>query len=141
MNAIPAELEGGFDVCWSVCAFEHGGTIARGLDLVRAAMRTPKPGGLAVHKTEFNLDADRPAVQAGATVLIQRRRSEALAAERHEMLAPDYDPGQGLFDGFVDTPPFLDSSTPLSPGAPPHLRVAHQGYVTTSIGLIIRKAG
>jgi SAM-dependent methyltransferase len=145
MNAIPAELEGGFDFCWSVCAFEHCGTIARGLDFVRAAMRTLKPGGLAVHTTEFNLDAEGPTVQAGATVLFQRRHIEALrdalAAEGHEMLAPDFAPGNGLFDGFVDMPPFLDSRTPLHQGAPPHLRVAHQGYVTTSIGLIIRKAG
>jgi SAM-dependent methyltransferase len=145
MNAIPAELEGGFDFCWSVCAFEHCGTIARGLDFVRAAMRTLKPGGVAVHTTEFNLDAHGPTPGAGATVLFQRRHIEALraslAAEGHEMLEPDFDPGHGIFDGFVDMPPFLDATTALRQGAPPHLRVAHLGYVTTSIGLVIRKAG
>jgi len=53
MNFIPEHLEG-YDFCWSICAFEHLGSIERGLVFVERAMRVLKPGGLAIHTTEFN---------------------------------------------------------------------------------------
>jgi hypothetical protein len=143
MNAIPAEFAGGFDFCWSVCSFEHCGSIAAGLDFVLASLGTLKPGGLAVHTTEFNLDADGPTIETGGTVLFQRRHFEGLAerlrAEGHELATLDLDPGNGVLDGFVDLPPYLSETTPLRQNHPPHLRLSIAGYVATSVGLIIRK--
>ncbi len=58
MNAIPDDLRD-FDFCWSMCAFEHLGTIARGLDFVENSIATLKPGGVAVHTTEFSFFDDK----------------------------------------------------------------------------------
>ena len=52
MNAIPADLRG-FDFTWSSCALEHLGTLAAGMDFVVAQMDCLRPGGVAVHTTEF----------------------------------------------------------------------------------------
>mgnify|MGYP005869253905 CR=1 FL=1 len=59
MNAIPEDLKRGrFDFLWSVCSLEHLGSLERGEDFVVEAMRCLRPGGVAVHTTEFNLDAE-----------------------------------------------------------------------------------
>lgn len=148
MRRIPAELEQGHDFLWSVCAFEHLGTLQRGLDFVVAAMRCLRPGGLAVHTTEYNLDAEGGTVGRGFTVLYQRRHLEALAArlaaEGHEMLALDEPAAEalGAMDRFVDLPPYRHERFPLGPlWQAPHLRLAYRGRPVTSAGIIIRAKG
>jgi methyltransferase family protein len=60
MAAIPDDLQrGGFDLVWSVCSLEHLGSLERGEAFVLAAMRCLRPGGVAVHTTEYNLDASQ----------------------------------------------------------------------------------
>ena len=144
MRRLPADLEG-FDFLWSVCAFEHLGTLERGLEFVRRAMRCLKPGGVAVHTTEYNLAAEERTLGRGRTVLYQRRHLEALAAslaaEGHEMLALDDAAGEGMLDQFVDLPPYPYHPFPLGPLHAPHLRLAFRGRIVTSAGIIIRKAG
>lgn len=141
MNRIPAELHGQFDFLWSVCSFEHCGTIEKGLAFVTNAMACLKPGGLAVHTTEFNMDARGRTIEAGNTVLFQKRHIEALgarlAAMGHRMRPVNYDPGRQLLDQFVDLPPYHDPAHPLAMPMSPHLRVSSKGHVATSIGLII----
>jgi len=146
MNAIPEDLHGGFDFLWSICSFEHCGSIGQGLDFVVEAMKCLRPGGLAVHTTEFNLDPAGATIEDGPTVLFQRHHIEELArrleAEGHHMLPVDFSPGAGVLDAFVDLPPY-----PGTPGMSlpypdsPHLRLLIGGMVATSIGLVIRKAG
>ena len=46
MNAIPDSLAGQFDFCWSVCAYEHLGSIERGLRFVENSLKVLKPGGI-----------------------------------------------------------------------------------------------
>src|SRR5690606_19636013 len=53
MNAIDNDISG-YDFCWSICAYEHLGSIKKGQDFVVNAMKVLKPGGIAVHTTEFN---------------------------------------------------------------------------------------
>ena len=73
MAAIPPDLMlGGFDFVWSVCSLEHLGSLEAGERFVMAAMRCLKPGGIAVHTTEYNLDATGPTLEDGPTVLYQR---------------------------------------------------------------------
>ena len=45
----------GFDAVWSSCCFEHLGSPQAGLDFVLASMDCLRPGGLAVHTTEFDV--------------------------------------------------------------------------------------
>jgi SAM-dependent methyltransferase len=145
MNAIPEDLRrGGFDFCWSVCSFEHLGSIAAGLDFVARSLDCLRPGGVAVHTTEFNMEAEGRTIESGVTVLYQRRHIEALAARLtaagHAVLPIDFDPGDGVLDRFVDLPPFAEANGAQVVPDTPHLRMAMSEHVATSIGIIIRKA-
>ena len=143
MNRIPEDLHGGFDFLWSVCSLEHCGSIAQGLDFVVEAMRCLRPGGVAVHTTEFNINPEGPTIEEGSTVLFQRRHMEELEARLalagHRMLPMDFGTGTGVLDAFVDLPPYPGSSTPLPIPEAPHLRLSIMGLVATSIGFIVEK--
>ena len=134
MNAIPSDLSG-FDFCWSACCFEHLGSIQAGLDFVSNTVeRILKPGGLAVHTTEFNLASNAATLETGGTVIYRRRDLEALIdglrARGHEVaplrIAPDSHP----MDGWVDTPPYSGDA---------HLKLALGQFTATSVGLVIRR--
>jgi hypothetical protein len=88
-----------------------------------------------VHTTEFNAGSDDDTLVEGPAVLFRRRDLEAFADRilaRGWALAPfDFDTGSGPLDRYVDLPPYLDQ---------PHLKLTVEGYSTTSIGLIIRRA-
>jgi hypothetical protein len=143
MRRIPEDLQhGGFDIVWSVCALEHLGSLQRGLDFVLAAMRCLKPGGVAVHTTEYNMDNSGGTVRRGTTVLYQRRHLEALAAQLaaagHAMAPLDDAQGNGMIDRYVDLPPFAEEPSPLGAMFPPHLRLSVRGYPVTSAGILVR---
>lgn len=132
MRAVPSDLQG-FDFCWSTCAFEHLGSLEAGLDFVEASVRTLRPGGIAVHTTEFNLGSNEDTLETGPTVVYRERdirafrdRMEALG---HEVAALDLHQGTGLLDAYVDVPPYAEE---------PVLRFNLANYRLTSIGLVIR---
>ena len=142
MARLPPDLQqGGFDLVWSACAMEHLGNLDRGLDFVVAAMRCLKPGGIAVHTTEFNLDGVGGTLRRGSTVLYQRRHLEALgerlAAAGHRMLPLDDGQGAGMLDRFVDVPPQDHDASPLGAIFPPHLRLSVRGFPVTSAGIVV----
>jgi len=114
MNFIPEHLEG-YDFCWSICAFEHLGSIERGLIFVERAMRVLKPGGLAIHTTEFNFLDDKRTLSYGATVLFQRQHFETLAERLvgagHSVAPLDFNVGSKPLDRFIDMPPYPLSYT------------------------------
>jgi cyclopropane fatty-acyl-phospholipid synthase-like methyltransferase len=146
MNALPADLVD-YDFCWSVCAFEHLGTIDKGLAFVEASLRTLKPGGLAVHTTEFNIDPRGATIEAGPSVLFQRqhftRLAERLRAQGHHVAELDFDVGDKPMDRFVDLPPYrheLAEELGDWHGAGDHLKLVIDGFISTCFGLIIRKA-
>jgi len=146
MNAIPPDLHGQFDFCWSVCSLEHVGSIEQGLQFVQNATRCLKPGGVGVHTTEFNLETGTETIDNWPTVLFQRKHiddlGQRLAADGHELMAVDYDAGSGVLDGFVDLPPYkyeYHSTMPMD--RPPHLRLSVDGFPVTSIALIVRAGG
>jgi len=135
MNAIPGDLAD-FDFCWSACCLEHLGSLQAGLDFVANTVeRVLKPGGLAVHTTEFNLSSNDATVETGNTVIYRRRDLEALIerlrARGHAVsplrIAPDSHP----MDGWVDIPPYSDDA---------HLKLALGRFTATSVGLVIRRA-
>lgn len=134
MNAIDPSFTN-YDLCWSSCCFEHLGDLQKGIDFViNSVEKTLRVGGVAIHTTEFNLSSNDSTVENGWTVLYRRRDIEALIETLRSrghtvdplIIAPD----ALVIDGYVDTPPYA---------APPHLKLALEGYVTTSIGLVIRR--
>jgi SAM-dependent methyltransferase len=143
MNNIPAELDGEFDFCWSVCAFEHLGTLDNGLEFVRKAMRTLRPGGVAVHTTEYNI-SDGETIDNWPTVLYQKRHfaalGERLAAEGMKLVEIDFDIGSEFFDSYVDVPPYPhDPNFGLGARNPPHLKLSVDGFAATSIAILVEK--
>lgn len=135
MTAIPSDLTG-FDFCWSACALEHLGSIAAGLDFIEASLATLRPGGIAVHTTELNLTSDEATVDHQGTVLFRARDLRGLAdrltAAGHHVAPLDLTPGDAPLDRYLDLPPFRSE---------PHLRLALEGFETTSVGLIVTRGG
>ena len=145
MNDIPRSLRG-FDFCWSVCAFEHLGSIDKGLRFVENAMETLGPGGVAVHTTEFNFYDDDVTVDNWGCVYFQRKHfldlASRLRAKGYEVPPINFDLGTGPLDRFIDLPPYAHQvSKELRKlwSTQEHLKIAHDGIATTCFGLIIRK--
>jgi len=146
MNDIPHTLNG-YDLCWSVCALEHLGSIENGLTFIEASLATLRPGGLAVHTTEFNINPEGPTIDNWVTVLFQQKHIRALAdrlrGNGHYVAELNFDLGKKVMDRFVDIPPFHhDMPTEIQEwvGEQYHLKVGFDGFVTTCIGIIVRKA-
>jgi 2-polyprenyl-3-methyl-5-hydroxy-6-metoxy-1,4-benzoquinol methylase len=146
MNVIPSDLTG-YDFCWSICALEHLGSIAAGLAFIRNSLSTLRPGGLAVHTTEFNFLDDNQTIDNWPTVLFQRRHFTQLAddlrRDGHEIGELDFHIGDKPLDKFIDVPPFAhDWPLPMASAwgdSPAHLKISIDGFAATCFGLIIRK--
>ncbi len=149
MNAIPTDLEGRFDLCWSLCSLEHVGSTELACRFMERSIDCLKPGGLAIHTTEYNLSSESDTVTSGWCVLFTRPQIEAvvekLRAAGHTVEPVSFATGSRPLDQFIDLPPFPHPTLRwLSPNAlplpaAPHLRLALLGHVTTSIALIVRK--
>lgn len=145
MNWIPSSLEGGHDFCWSICAFEHLGSIENGLRFVENAMRTLKPGGVAVHTTEFNYLSDAETIEGGSTVLFLRKHfvelRRRLEASGHAVGELDFSTGNGILDRFIDVPPYTweGASEEVWGGRPEHLKMTFGRFPSTCFGLVIRR--
>jgi len=140
MNALPHELDGQFDFCWSACALEHLGSLENGLNFIENSLRMLKPGGIAVHTTEFTL-SNGETIDHQPTVLYQRHHLEELAIRLHaaefDVAEFDFNPGSGVLDRFIDLPPFRgDDLIGLQHYA--HLKLLFEGYRCTSVGIIIK---
>lgn len=134
MNAIPADLAGQFDVCWSTCSLEHLGSLRHGLDFIENSLSVLRPGGLAVHTTEFNLGSNDETLESPGLSVYRRRDIEDLAArliaQGHEVWPLNFHPGDSELDEVIDLPPY----------SLPHLKLAVQRMTCTSIGITVRKA-
>lgn len=133
MNDIPESLVN-FDFTWSSCAFEHLGSIEKGLQFVINSTKCLKSGGIAVHTTEFNLSSNEDTLETESLVFFRKKDIEDLIVRLEEygctVSQLNLVIGERVEDGFIDLPPFKDA---------PHLKLALFGYLTTSIGLIIKK--
>ncbi len=131
MTRIPADLTG-FDFVWSSCAIEHLGTIALGRRFMTEMMRCLKPGGVAVHTTEFNVSSNADTIEAGHDVIFRKRDLVEMAAELlalgYEVRPFDFSVGNHPIDQFVDQPPYKGQ---------PHLKLRLGPFVSTSFGLIV----
>jgi len=134
MRAIPEDLAG-YDFLWSSCALEHLGTLQWGLDFVANALKCLRPGGIAVHTTEFNVESDTQTIETGHDVIYRRRDfsrlAEDLRRQGHHVEPLDFDTGDSDADLHVDDPPYTGKV---------HLKLRIGGFASTSFGLIIRRA-
>jgi 2-polyprenyl-3-methyl-5-hydroxy-6-metoxy-1,4-benzoquinol methylase len=134
MNMIPDELTG-YDFLWSACALEHLGSIQNSLDFAVKSLKCLKPGGIAVHTTEFNISSDDETYD-GPNLSILRKRdleelSERLIILDAGMAYLNLNPGNNPIDQYVDTPPYKSS---------PNLKILLNSIIATSLGFIIYKA-
>lgn len=136
MNKIPDDIQG-FDFTWSSCSFEHCGSIGLGKRFLREQMKCLKPGGVAVHTTEYNLSSLEETIDEGTTVVYRRQDIESmirdLQSEGHEVEPLQLFTGRSKEDSQIDLFPYSEN---------PHLKLhLFDRYVSTSVGLIIRKSG
>ncbi len=133
MNMIPSDIRD-FDFTWSACALEHLGSLDHGRRFVENTLKTLRPGGVAIHTTELNCSSDSETISEGLTVLFRSRDiielCQLLETQGHEMTL-NLHRGNLPVDHYVDVPPY---------NAEKHLKLLLEGFVTTSVGLIIRKA-
>lgn len=132
MNQIDESLTG-FDYLWSTGSLEHIGGYDNGLAFVENAMRCLKPGGIAVHTTEFTITSDSVGFDSPTLSFYCRRDIERLAerllAAGH-MIVLNFERGNTVADTHVDLPPYHHGRT---------LCAHFSNHVITSIGIIIQK--
>lgn len=135
MNQIPEDLRG-YDFTWSSCAFEHLGSLRHGLDFVKNSVRCLRPGGIAVHTTEYNISSNDETLESPGLSIYRRQDMERLIAELrdqgHEVFPLNLNPGSSRLDEHVDLPPYKAS---------PHLKLAIDRYLCTSVGLVVLAGG
>jgi hypothetical protein len=132
MNDIPAHIRD-FDVCWSACALEHLGSLEHGLRFIERSLDTLRPGGIAIHTTEFNLDSNAETFEHADLCFFRKQDIEKLwqrlSAAGHIVSPLNFHPGFGTMDRYIDLPPY----------SLPHLKIQVLGTTTTSIGLMVQK--
>ncbi|WP_440225588.1 FkbM family methyltransferase [Dokdonella sp. MW10] len=130
MTEIADDLEG-FDFLWSSCAIEHVGSLDATADVVSRMMHCLKPGGVAVHTTEYNIGSNDATTSRGPTVIPRRRDLEALLerleAEGHRVAPLDFDIGSEADDKVILHPPYEGY---------PCLKIWLGDHATTSFGIV-----
>jgi len=132
MNKIDDDLKG-FDFVWSSCSLEHLGSLEHGKEFIYNSIKCLKPGGFAIHTTEYNISSNDETLVDGWAVIYRKRDIEeighSLQAAGHR-IDLDFKLGNKPLDLQVDFPPYKQDV---------HLRLELSGYVCTSFGLIIQK--
>jgi SAM-dependent methyltransferase len=135
MNNIDFDLHERFDFCWSSCALEHLGSLQNGLKFIENSLRVLKPGGLAVHTTEFNISSNVDTLESGSLSIYRRCDIDnflaRIMAEGFTVSPVDWSLGEGFAETVVDLPPYGRGE--------PHIRLKVGEYNVTSIGIIIQK--
>jgi len=138
MNSISDSfMQEQYDFSWSCCAFEHLGSIEQGKQFILNQMKCLKPGGVALHTTEFNIMSDVLTIDNTPTVLFRKCDIEEIARQLRNdghTIEINYSAGVGCVDGYVDIPPYMQKADSW------HLRLLLNKYIITSIGLFITKA-
>ena len=86
-----------------------------------------------MHTTEFNASSDQNTLTSGPTVLFRKKDLELLGEELRNIglsIETTFNLGDQNFDQFHDISPYSDYS---------HLKLKLNEFITTSIGLTVRK--
>lgn len=137
MRKIPGDLlDGTADFVWSASSMEHLGSLGAGAKFFCESMGCLRPGGVAVHTTEFNPTNGKDTLCAGTTVLYRESDLEelvAMAAQQGDHVLPlDLAPGTTPEDAAVLDPPHKGDV---------HLTIHLGRWITTSIALIAIRGG
>jgi hypothetical protein len=134
MNYIDSSHYGKYDFVWSCGSLQFLGSIAHGAIFVKNSVKCLRPGGIAIHTTEYNLSSFSDTVTTGWAVIYRRYDIIHLALELlmmgYEVYPINLNSGNDPLDLYVDLPPYI---------LDPHLKLQLGNFVVTSIGLIIRK--
>lgn len=136
MNAMP-KGDQSWDFVWSSCALEHLGSLSNGVQFVENAMSFLRPGGVAVHTTEYNVCSNSETVSTGGAVIYRRCDIEEL--ERSLRLArcgmewPEFASGTHPYDLAFDEEPYFTRGLP-------HVKILQDGFVCTSFVMVVHAA-
>lgn len=135
MNSISHIPKESYDFTWSSCALEHLGGLQNGLDFITNSIDLLKPGGVAVHTTEYNVSSNTDTISDGWNVLYRKCDMEQLAmslrkkrvlVERFNFFA-----GDRFEDMDYDEEPYFRK--------PYHIKLLLGGYVSTSFVIVAQK--
>jgi hypothetical protein len=133
MNQVHA-LTAEYDLTWSCGSFEHIGGIQRSLEFFCNQMSCLKPGGVAVHTTEFNFLSNGDTIDNPQLCLLRRRDLDRLRSmlesQDDELLDFDLEPGDAPADMYIDPPPYTGEM---------HLNLQIGAHASTSIVLVAVK--
>lgn len=133
LSHVPLET---YDFSWSSCSFEHLGSLEAGFQFLTNSLDCLKPGGIAVHTTEFNVSSNEDTIEVGDSVIYRKKDIEAfdlrLRRLGYAIEALDFNPGSEQHDIAFDYPPFYTHGRQ-------HLKLQLGEYVSTSMLIIIRK--
>jgi len=146
MNDLPSDLRD-FDFCWSICAFEHLGSIEAGAQFMENIVDVLKPGGLSIHTTEYNFANEQETIDNWSTVLFQRQHLADIARRMERkgcrVMPLDFDVGSRPLDRFIDIPPFPNDvpSAVLTHWSrdTAHIKLSVDGFPTTCFGFVAIK--
>lgn len=138
MNNIPLGLKGGqYDFVWSCGSLEHLGSLEHGLKFICEAMKCLKPGGIAAHTTELNIDPEGQTLESPDLSLYQQHHLDVelrqrLRSQGDELFPIDFTLGESYVDRYVDKFPYGNY----------HLKLdINEEYTTTSILLVAKRGG
>ena len=162
MNNIPESFRNQYDFVWSSCALEHLGSKLKGLQFVVNSALCLKPGGVAVHTTEFDLSGTS-VIDNWETVLFNTEDLQVLLPEllanaeianqglKLKVLPFNLGRGNAFIDGFVDIPPYSYHANINSSFAGqadrdgsllypyPQVNLSVDGYPATSVAIIVER--
>lgn len=133
MNHIPDKLHD-YDFCWSCCAIEHVGSLALSKEFLKNMIGVLKPGGIAVHTTEFNLTSNDKTIEKGRDIIYRKKdiqEIEAWCKEHGHQMECSFVRGRAPEDLNVDRPPYCEGTS--------HLTLGIGRYASTSFAIVIRK--
>jgi SAM-dependent methyltransferase len=137
-----------FDALWSCGVINEFDAVHIAEEAVIHAMDALRPGGVAVHTTEFAFAPDEPEETAGQLFFpasFFERLADGLNGRGHNVAPLSFGLGEAALDAYVDLePPGLEQAPKLQTlwrmehGAP-HLKVAAGDALITSFTLIVRR--
>lgn len=134
MNNIDPKIKSmKFDFIWSCCAVDHLGSIELAGKFLKETVKLLKPGGISIHTTEYNVLSNTDTLDNQGIIIFRRKDIDSLINNFHKegyLISFNPHTGSGDIDMFVDMPPYAQQK---------HLKLMLGGYVSTSIGLLIKK--
>lgn len=132
MNYVPEDLKN-FDFVWSAGSLDHVGSIMEAFNFIITSLRCLRPGGIAVHTTEYSLLPGNIKASKGDTVFFRKEDVETLYDTLKKLgyvLPPlNLSRGKKPLDSQHDKPPYTSE---------PHLSLESCDLINTSIVFVVQ---